>query len=98
MVAEQGATTGVSRPDPEPILIFCPTRPLDLDVSITVDLQRENRPSCRVEERRQEISADAAVTVMSGLLARAYDFDHVTERRDDEHLDRFGKHRPADAN
>ena len=33
---------------------------------------------------------------LSGLLARAYDFDHVTERRDDEHLDGLRKHRPAD--
>ena len=33
---------------------------------------------------------------LSGLLAGAYDFDHVTERRDDEHLNGLRKHLPAD--
>jgi hypothetical protein len=35
---------------------------------------------------------------LPGLLASPYDFDHVTERRDDEHLDGLRKHRPADDN
>jgi hypothetical protein len=49
----------------------------------------------RVEELKL-VEPQHALMDLSGLLARAYDFDHVTERRDDEHLDRFRKHRPAD--
>jgi hypothetical protein len=44
------------------------------------------------------VEAQDALVDLSRLLARAYDFDHVTERRDDEHLDRLRKHRPADDN
>ena len=50
---------------------------------------------CRIEELELVEPQDALVD-LPGLLARAYDFDYVTERRDDEHLDRLRKHRPAD--
>jgi hypothetical protein len=50
---------------------------------------------CRIEEL-ELVEAQDTLVDLSGLLARTYDFDHVTERRDDEHLDRLGKHRSAD--
>src|ERR1700756_52011 len=49
----------------------------------------------RVEEL-ELVEAQDALVDLSGLLARAYDFDHVTERRDDEHLDGLRKHRSPD--
>jgi hypothetical protein len=39
--------------------------------------------------------AQDALVDLSGLLARAYDFDHVTEWRDDEHLDGLRRYWPA---
>jgi hypothetical protein len=50
---------------------------------------------CRIEEL-ELVEAQDTLVDLSGLLARTYDFDHVTERRDDEHLDGLGKHRAAD--
>ena len=44
------------------------------------------------------VKAQDALVDLPGLLARAYDFDHVTERHDDEHLDRLREHRPANNN
>ncbi len=49
----------------------------------------------RIEEL-ELVEAQNTLVDLSGLLAGAYDFDHVTERGDDEHLDRLRKHRPAD--
>jgi hypothetical protein len=51
----------------------------------------------RIEEL-ELVEAQNTLVDPSGLLARAYDFDHVTKRRDDEHLDGLRKHRPADDN
>ena len=47
----------------------------------------------RVEDGRAARGEDALVD-LSGLLARADDLDSLTERRDDEHLDRLGKTGP----
>ena len=47
-------------------------------------------------EKLELVEAQDTLVDLSGLLARAYDFDHVTERRDDEHLDGLRKHRPPD--
>jgi hypothetical protein len=49
--------------------------------------------SGRIEEL-ELVEAQDTLVDLSGLLARAYDFDHVTERRDHEHFDRLRKHRP----
>jgi hypothetical protein len=51
----------------------------------------------RVEELKL-VEPQHALVDLSALLARAYDFDHVTERRDDEHLNGLRKYRPADDN
>ena len=50
---------------------------------------------CRIEEL-ELVEAQDTLVDLSGLLACAYDLDHVAERRDDEHLDGLRKHRPAD--
>ena len=42
------------------------------------------------------VEAQDTLVDLAGLLACAYDFDHVTEGRDDKHFDGLGKHRPAD--
>ena len=47
-------------------------------------------------EELELVEPQDALVDLPGLLARAYDFDHVTERRDDEDFDRLRKHRPAD--
>ena len=47
-------------------------------------------------EKLKLVEAQDALVDLSGLLARAYDFDHITERRDDEHLDGLREHQPAD--
>ncbi len=51
----------------------------------------------RIEEL-ELVEAQDTLVDLSGLLAGADDLDHVTERRDDEHLDGLRKHRPADDN
>jgi hypothetical protein len=48
----------------------------------------------RIEEM-ELIKAQDTLVDLSGLLARTHDFDHITKRRNDKHLDRFGKHRPV---
>jgi hypothetical protein len=49
----------------------------------------------RIEEL-ELVEAQDTLVDLSGFLARTYDFDHVTERRDDEHLDGLGKYRATD--
>ena len=49
---------------------------------------------CRIKEM-ELVKTQNPLVHLSGLLARAYDFDHVTERRDDKHFDRLREHRPA---
>ena len=44
------------------------------------------------------VEAQDSLVDLSGFLACSDDFDHVTERRNDEHLDGLRKHRPADNN
>ena len=51
----------------------------------------------RIEEL-ELVEAQDTLMDLPGLLACAHDFDHVTERGDDDHLDRLRKHRPADDN
>ncbi len=51
----------------------------------------------RIEEL-ELVEAQDALVDLSCLLARTYDFNDVTERRDDEHLDGLRQHRSADDN
>ena len=51
----------------------------------------------RIEEL-ELVEAQDALVDLSGLLARAYDLDHVAERGDDQHLDGLRKHRSPNSN
>jgi hypothetical protein len=42
------------------------------------------------------VEAQDTLVDLSSFLARADDLNHVTERRDDEHLDGLRKHQAAD--
>ena len=47
-------------------------------------------------EELELVEAQDTLVDLSSLLSRAHDFDHVTEWRNDEHLDRLREHQPAD--
>jgi hypothetical protein len=49
----------------------------------------------RIEEL-ELVEAQDTLVDLPGLLASTYDFDHVTERCDDEYLNRLRKDRPVD--
>src|SRR5262249_12106153 len=42
------------------------------------------------------IEAQDPLVYLSGLLARAYNFEHIAKWRDHKHFDGFRKHRPSD--
>ena len=56
----------------------------------------ERLPLGRCIEELELVEAQDTLVDLSSLLACAYDLDHVAEQRDNEHLNRLGKHRPAD--
>jgi hypothetical protein len=71
-----------------------------------VRLRRQGGSACRVTvewlalgrriEELELVEAEDTLVHLSGLLTCPYDFDYVTERRDDKHLDGLRKDWPAD--